>query len=63
MLQEAHVILALEEAGELAGPLRRFARRGDCTDANGQDWDVKRPRDDVRRPAFDVALAVQPHTL
>ena len=54
-LQEAHVIMALVEAGELPGPITRRAGRGDCTDGTGQDWDVKRPRDDVRRPRFDVA--------
>jgi hypothetical protein len=53
-LQEAHVILALVETGELPGPIIRLSDRGDCTDAAGQDWDVKRPRDDVRRPQFDV---------
>jgi hypothetical protein len=58
-LQEAHVILALEEARELAGPVRRSAGRGDCTDANGQDWDVKRYRDDVTRPPFDIAVVLE----
>jgi hypothetical protein len=58
-LQEAHVMLALEEAGELAGPVRRFAGRGDCTDANGQDWDIKRFPDNVTRPPFDVAVALE----
>jgi len=48
------VILELEEAGDLAAPVTRRAGRGDCTDANGQDWDVKRFRDDVARPPFDV---------
>lgn len=58
-LQEAHVILALEEAGELRGPISRAAGRGDCTDADEQDWDVKRYRDDVRRPKFSVEVAVE----
>jgi hypothetical protein len=53
-LQEAHVILELEDAGDLAGPVKRLAGRGDCTDGNGQDWDVKRFRDDVAYPPFDV---------
>ena len=54
-LQEAHVILALEEVGELPGPVVRLPNHGDCTDASRQDWDVKRPRDTERRPRFDVA--------
>jgi hypothetical protein len=58
-LQEAHVILALEEAGELVGPISRSVGHGDCTDANGQDWDVKRYRDDVTRPPFDVAVILE----
>jgi hypothetical protein len=58
-LQEAHVIMALEEAGELVGPVGRFAGHGDCTDANGQDWDVKRYRDDVSRPPFDVEVVLE----
>jgi hypothetical protein len=58
-LQEAHVILALEETGQLRGPFSRAAGRGDCTDANGQDWDVKRFRDDMRRPRFDVGVALE----
>jgi hypothetical protein len=53
------VILDLEEAGELTGPITRHPGRGDCTDGTGQDWDVKRFRDDVARPAFDVAFALQ----
>jgi hypothetical protein len=58
--QEAHVILALEEAGQLVGPVTRRAERGrgDCTDANGQDWDVKSYRDNVRHPRFDVAVCL-----
>jgi hypothetical protein len=58
-LQEAHVILALAEAQELPVPVTRFRDRGDCTDATGQDWDVKRPRDDVRYPPFDVGKFVE----
>lgn len=58
-LQEAHVILALAEAGQLPAPLRRTAGRGDCTDATGQDWDVKRPRDGNVRPPFDVGRFVE----
>jgi len=58
-LQEAHVILALVEAGELPGPVRREAGRGDCTDATGQDWDVKRPLDGNIRPPFDVGSFVE----
>jgi hypothetical protein len=58
-LQEAHVILALVEAGELLGPVRREAGRGDCTDVTGQDWDVKRPRDGNIRPPFDVGSFVE----
>ena len=58
-LQEAHVILALVEAGELPGPVRREAGRGDCTDATGQDWDVKRSRDGNIRPPFDVGGFVE----
>jgi hypothetical protein len=58
-LQEAHVILALEEAGELVGPVSRSVGHGDGTDANGQDWDVKRYRDDVTRPPFDVAVILE----
>ena len=38
------MILALEEAGELPEPVERRPNRGDCTDATGQDWDVKRPQ-------------------
>jgi hypothetical protein len=62
-LQEAHVILALFEAGELPGPVIRLPDRGDCTDATGQDWDVKRPRDDVRHPPFDVGRFLGEDTL
>jgi len=58
-LQEAHVILTLEESGELPSPIERHAGRGDCTDATGQDWDVKRFRDDVRHPAFDAGRIVE----
>ena len=58
-LQEAHVILALEEAGELMGPFSRSVGHGDCTEANGQDWDVKRYRDDVTRPPFDVEVVLE----
>lgn len=58
-LQEAHVILALVESGELPAPVHRTAGRGDCTDATGQDWDVKRPRDGNYRPAFDVGNFVE----
>jgi hypothetical protein len=57
--QEAHVILALEEAGQLKGPFTRTEGHGDCTDADGQDWDVKRYRDDVRRPKFAVAVVLE----
>jgi hypothetical protein len=60
-LREAHAILALEEAGQLPGPVTRRARHGDCTDATGQDWDVKRPRDDVAYPPFDVGFFVEAH--
>jgi len=60
-LREAHAILALEEAGQLPGPVTRRARHGDCTDATGQDWDVKRPRDDVVYPPFDVGFFVEAH--
>jgi hypothetical protein len=60
-LQEAHVIIALEETGELPGPVTRHAGRGDCTDATGQDWDVKRFRDDVPYPPFNVGDAVEGH--
>lgn len=60
-LQEAHVIMELVEAGELRGPVSRMAGRGDCTDRDGQDWDVKRPRDDVRHPAFEVSPFVERH--
>jgi hypothetical protein len=58
-LQEAHVILALVETGELPGPVSRDAGRGDCTDVTGQDWDVKRPRDGNIRPPFDVRRFVE----
>jgi hypothetical protein len=58
-LQEAHVILALMEAGQLPGPVSRMAGHGDCTDATGQDWDVKRPRDGNVRPPFDVGSFVE----
>ncbi len=59
--QEAHVILALEEAGQLEGPVtRRLERgRGDCTDATRQDWDVKGYYDDGRHPQFDVAVCLE----
>jgi hypothetical protein len=57
-LQEAHVILALEEVDQLRGPISRTADHGDCTDADGQDWDVKRYRDDVLRPKFAVEVAL-----
>ena len=58
--REAYVILALEEAGQLVGPVTRRPERGhgDCTDANGQDWDVKGYYDDGRRPQFDVAVCL-----
>jgi hypothetical protein len=52
------VIIALEEAGQLKGPCSRTADHGDCTDADGQDWDVKRYRDDQRRPKFAVEVAL-----
>jgi hypothetical protein len=42
------VILSLVEAGDLPGPVVRLPSHGDCTDATGQDWDVKRPRDNER---------------
>jgi hypothetical protein len=58
-LQEAHVMLTLEEAGELPGPLTRQAGRGDCTDASGQDWDVKAFRDYERHPPFNVHNIVE----
>jgi hypothetical protein len=58
-LQEAHVIVSLEETRQLNGPCTRTAGHGDCTDADGQDWDVKRYRDDVRRPTFVVEAAVE----
>lgn len=58
-LQEAHVILALAEAGELPGPVTRQPGHGDCTDATGQDWDVKRPRDGDIRPPFDAGSFVE----
>lgn len=48
------MILSLVEAGDLPGPVVRLPSHGDCTDATGQDWDVKRPRDNERRPPFDV---------
>ena len=59
--QEAHVILALDEAGQLEGPVtRRLERgRGDCTDATEQDWDVKGYYDDGRHPQFDVAVCLE----
>ena len=60
-LREAHAILALLEAGQLPGPVTRRARHGDCTDATGQDWDVKRPRDDVAYPSFDVGFFLEAH--
>lgn len=53
-LQEAHVIMSLVESGELPGPVTRSPGHGDGTDATGQDWDVKGPRDNVPRPRFDV---------
>lgn len=59
-LQEAHVILALIEAGELPEPVTRVAGRGDCTDATGQDWDVKSPHDNVPQP-FDVGRFLEEH--
>jgi hypothetical protein len=57
-LQEAHVILALIASGGLRRPVVRTAGRGDCTDGNQQDWDVKRPRDTFR-PQFDVDTIVE----
>lgn len=60
-LQEAHVILALIEAGELPGPVVRDAGRGDCTDATGQNWDVKRPPDNIPRQPFDVGSFLNKH--
>jgi len=60
-LREAHAILALVEAGELPGPVTRRAGHGDCTDGTGQDWDVKRPRDDVAYPPFDVGFFLEAH--
>lgn len=59
-LQEAHVILALIEAGELPEPVSRQAGRGDCTDATGQDWDIKGAHDDVPQP-FDVGRFLEKH--
>jgi hypothetical protein len=59
-LQEAHVILALIEAGELPEPVIRLAGRGDCTDATGQDWDIKSPHDNVPQP-FDVGRFLEKH--
>ncbi len=58
-LQEAHVMLALVEAGDLLGPLTRQARRGDCTDATGQVWDVKAFRDFEPNPPFDIRNIVE----
>jgi hypothetical protein len=55
------VIMSLEQAGELRPPLTRHAGHGDCTDANGQDWDVKAPRDGAVRPPFDVRFFVEAH--
>jgi hypothetical protein len=52
-------MLELVEAGELPGPLTRQAGRGDCTDATGQDWDVKAYRDYERHPPFDVRNIVE----
>jgi uncharacterized protein YukE len=53
--REAEIALAMEERGDLPGPVRRAeldstdpARqvdRGDFVDANGQFWDVKAPTD------------------
>jgi hypothetical protein len=60
-LQEAHVILALIEAGELPEPVVRRAAHGDCTDATGQDWDVKRPPDNKPQQPFDVGQFVDKH--
>jgi hypothetical protein len=60
-LQEAHVIMFLEETGQLRSPLTRLAGHGDCTDANRQDWDVKAPRDGAVRPRFDVSFFVEAH--
>lgn len=60
-LQEAHVILAMIEAGELLEPVKRCAGRGDCTDAAGQDWDVKSPRDNMPHQLFDVGRFVEKH--
>jgi hypothetical protein len=60
-LQEAHVILALIEAGELPEPVIRLARRGDCTDATGQDWDVKSPHDNIPQQPFDVGRFLEKH--
>jgi hypothetical protein len=52
------VILAMLNSGDLLGPVQRLARRGDCTDAEGQDWDLKRPRDGNIRPPFDADVFV-----
>jgi hypothetical protein len=60
-LQEAHVILALIEAGELSEPVIRLAGRGDCTDATGQDWDVKGPHDNMPQQPFDVGRFLEKH--
>jgi hypothetical protein len=60
-LREAYAILALVEAGQLPGPVTRSAGHGDCTDATGQDWDVKRPRDDVAYPPFNVGFFLEAH--
>jgi len=57
-LQEAHVILALIDSGELRTPVVRTAGRGDCTDRNQQDWDIKSPRDTFW-PQFDVDIMVE----
>jgi hypothetical protein len=54
-------MLALEEARYLPGPLTRQARRGDCTDATGQDWDVKAFRDYEPHPPFDIRNIVDGH--
>lgn len=54
-------MLALIEAGELPEPVIRLARRGDCTDATGQDWDVKSPHDDLPQHLFDVGRFLEKH--
>src|SRR5437016_3155931 len=60
---EAEVVLALEEAGALPGPIRRDpqANRGDFLDGRGVSWDVKAFRSDTppRRGGFRLADAIR----